>query len=72
MNLFCRSLAAFFALHFRGSETLCPNRDTQWLTTYSARRIKSLSFIPKASAKELATSIPTLTLPNSIDEMYVR
>ena len=29
--------------------------------TYSALRIKSLSLMPKAAAKELVTSIPTLT-----------
>jgi hypothetical protein len=39
---------------------------------YSAFRTRSLSFMPRADAKALATSIPTLTLPSSIELMYVR
>lgn len=42
------------------------------LYAYSALRIRSLSFIPRAKAKRLATSTPTLTFPNSIELMYVR
>jgi hypothetical protein len=41
-------------------------------TLYSALRIRSLSLMPKADAMALATSIPTLTLPNSIELIYVR
>ena len=37
--------------------------------SYSALRIKSLSLMPKADAKALATSIPTLTLPSSTELM---
>jgi hypothetical protein len=36
---------------------------------YSALRIKSLSFMPNAEAKALATSIRTLTLPSSTELM---
>jgi hypothetical protein len=39
---------------------------------YSARRTSSLSLIPRAAANELATSIPTFTLPNSTELIYVR
>jgi hypothetical protein len=41
-------------------------------TDYSATRTSSLNRKPKAAANSLATSIPTLTLPNSIELMYVR
>jgi hypothetical protein len=36
---------------------------------HSARRIKSLSLISSALAKEFATSIPTLTFPSSTELM---
>jgi hypothetical protein len=39
---------------------------------YSALLTKSLSLISKAVARALATSIPTLTLPSSMELMYVR
>lgn len=39
---------------------------------YSALRTSSLSRRPSAAAMELATSIPTFTLPSSIELTYVR
>lgn len=39
---------------------------------YSAARTSSLNRKPKAAANSFATSIPTLTLPNSIELIYVR
>lgn len=50
--------------HKKGSAWYC--------RSYSAYRIKSLRRKPKAEARALAISIPTLTFPNSIELMYVR